>query len=138
MPALQVKDFPPDLYEELRECAAQQDRNISQQTVRILREYLQAYRQVGEVLGKADPVLPRSSGAVSCSGRVLFSKGFPDDGDMHDRIARREKIFEKIHALPRLEDSDGFLDSVELVRQTREERGCRLDFSLDDDRGCDQ
>ena len=47
MPALQVKDFPSDLYEELRECAARQDRSISQQTVHVLREYLRAYRQGG-------------------------------------------------------------------------------------------
>ena len=38
MPALQVKDFPNDLYEDLRACAMMQDRNISQQTVHVLRE----------------------------------------------------------------------------------------------------
>lgn len=47
MPALQVKDFPSDLYEELRACAAIQGRSISQQTVHVLREYLHAYRHGG-------------------------------------------------------------------------------------------
>lgn len=44
MPALQVKDFPSDLYEELRAYAAMQDRSISQQTVHVLREYLHVRR----------------------------------------------------------------------------------------------
>lgn len=29
MPTLQVKDFPDDLYEELRECAAQECHSVS-------------------------------------------------------------------------------------------------------------
>lgn len=44
MPALQVKDFPSDLYEELCACAAMQDRSISRQTVHVLREYLHVRR----------------------------------------------------------------------------------------------
>lgn len=47
MPALQVRDFLSDLYEELRACAAIPDRSISQQAVNVLRKYLQAYRQRG-------------------------------------------------------------------------------------------
>lgn len=34
MPALQVKDFPSDLYEDLRACASRQDRSLSQQMTR--------------------------------------------------------------------------------------------------------
>ena len=37
MPALQVRDFPDDLYAELKNCAAEEDRSISQQTVHIAR-----------------------------------------------------------------------------------------------------
>lgn len=33
MPALQVKDFPDDLYAKLKECAARNHRSMSQQTV---------------------------------------------------------------------------------------------------------
>lgn len=51
MSALQVKDFPRDLYEELGVCAETQDRSLSQQTMHILREYLHAYRQLGNHIG---------------------------------------------------------------------------------------
>ena len=37
MPALQVRDFPEELYNQLRSCAAEQDRSISQQTTYVLR-----------------------------------------------------------------------------------------------------
>ena len=40
MPSLQVKDFPEDLYEELKEYAAEEQRSVSQQTIYCLREYL--------------------------------------------------------------------------------------------------
>lgn len=135
MPALQVKDFPPDLYEELRECAAQQDRSISQQTVRILREYLQAHRRIArvEAVEKTVPAPSCSLKVGACSSCALLPNDPLGEVGMHALIERRKKIFEKIHALPQLEASDGFADSAELVRQMREERDRRLDFGFDAD-----
>ena len=53
MPALQVRDFPDDLYAELKNCAAEEDRSISQQTVHIVREYLSARKRLGtDVCGR--------------------------------------------------------------------------------------
>ena len=40
MPALQVKDFPDDIYEQLRVVAAEENRSISQQTLVIIKEFL--------------------------------------------------------------------------------------------------
>lgn len=124
MPALQVKDFPPDLYEELKDCAAQQDRNISQQTVRILREYLLAYRQMGSsaFAGTRPPEAARQwYGGLGET---------PCESEREARIERRRRSFERIHSLPKLEDPDGFPDPAELVRLMREERDARLDFSF--------
>ena len=33
MPALQVRDFPEDLYEKLKEVAAREHRSVAQQTI---------------------------------------------------------------------------------------------------------
>lgn len=133
MPALQVKDFPPDLYEDLRACAAQQDRSISQQTVRILREYLRAYRQVGEratwearVVELPERQAPQdvSASAVMClSGELAEAEG------TGARMERRRKTLEKIRSLPKIEVPSDFPDAAELVRCMREERDARLDFS---------
>ena len=61
MPALQVRELPEDLYEALRECASNEDRSISQQTIHILRDYLRAYRaSSGPVVWTAVPATPQT------------------------------------------------------------------------------
>ena len=40
MPALQVRDFPDDLYEKLKACAAMEHRSVAQQTVALVEEGL--------------------------------------------------------------------------------------------------
>lgn len=113
MPALQVKDFPADLYEELRECAAAEDRSISQQTVRVLREYLQARRRLGERVGFA--VCPVAQ-------EVSAKRSQVEEDERDVRMGRRKKVFERIDALPKFEVPDDFPEPAELVRQMREER----------------
>ena len=119
MPALQVKDFPSDLYEELRECAVAQDRSISQQTVRIVREYLIAYRQADCAVAPAtdSPVrpIPMQRGAEALKPEIS-----------EDRFDRRKKVFEAIDALPQFEVPLDFSEPAELVRNMREERDARL------------
>ena len=115
MPALQVKEFPPDLYEDLKACAAAEDRSISQQTVRILRGYLRAYRQLG---GRADwTVVPVD--------RSELQKPSLRQTAEEERLARnehRKKVFERIEALPAFEVPDDFPSVAEIIRQMREER----------------
>lgn len=115
MPALQVKDFPADLYESLRVCAAAQDRSISQQTVHVLREYLRASQQGGDEVGWATfPVVERTGNLANAKGRV--------EGATEDRIERRRKAFERIHAMPKIDMPDGFPAPADLIGQMREER----------------
>lgn len=97
MPALQVKDFPSDLYDDLRECAAGQDRNISQQTLHILREYLRAYKQLGEsVAWKAGET---ESEAGRKPALEIYASGKALDQETKMRIERRKRAFEKIDSL---------------------------------------
>ena len=44
MPALQVRDFPATLYDELKECAARNHRSIAQQTIIAVEEMLAILR----------------------------------------------------------------------------------------------
>lgn len=133
MPALQVKDFPSDLYDGLRECAAEQDRNISQQTVHILREYLRAYKQLGGSIGW------EASGAESEANQKpaleIFTDGKVLDQEAKMRIERRKRAFEKIDALPKPKSSSNEPGAAELIRQMREERDARIDFSFDEEAG---
>lgn len=45
MPALQVRDFPATLYDELKECAARNHRSIAQQTIIAVEEMLSKLRR---------------------------------------------------------------------------------------------
>ena len=119
MPALQVKDFPSDLYDELRACAAEQDRNISQQTVHVLREYLRAYKQGGGSVGWT--VRPAVERAEVPAGAKSRAKETPEE-----RAERRRRVFEAIDVLPKFEVPDDFPEPAELVRQMREERDDRI------------
>jgi hypothetical protein len=47
MPALQVRDFPAELYSCLRDCAKREHRSISQQTIIAVREHLDNKRARG-------------------------------------------------------------------------------------------
>lgn len=119
MPALQVKDFPSDLYEELRECAATQDRNISQQTVHVLREYLRAYRQSGgSPAWVVRPAVEQAEAPVRAKSRA--------EETPEERIERRRKVFAALDALPKVEIPKDFPEPAELVRQMREERDDQL------------
>ena len=114
MPALQVKDFPADLYEELRVCAQSQDRSISQQTTHILRSYLRAYRwEDGAVEWIAQPAQrPASTGR-----QQLQNVDTPEA-----RAERHRRVFEEIDALPKFEVPDDFPSAAEIVREMRDER----------------
>lgn len=101
MPALQVRDFPDDLYVGLKEYAAQQHRSIAQQTICAVEEMLT--RQEERANGKA--------------ARII---SFESLREKDARIAKRRALYERIqeHArklpenLPRPED---------IMRESRDE-----------------
>lgn len=111
MPALQVKEFPEDLYEELRECAAAEDRSISQQTLHILREYLNVYRKSGN---DADCLV------VTVSRADVAAVAGTDTSE--DLVAKREKVLDDIDSMPKPKIPDDFPSSVEIIEEMREER----------------
>ena len=115
MPALQVKDFPAELYEELRACAAAEARSISQQTVSYQRENLRANRQIGGRTGWV--FVPVERDAVRPGDRRRTA-----EEERQARIEHRKKVFERIDARPYIEIPDDFPSAAEIVRQMREER----------------
>ena len=116
MTALQVRDFPADLYEDLRSCAREQDRSLSQQTVHILREYLQAYGQAKEDAGLTVRTTACRIGDAKDEGEGIAAR----------RAERRRKAFEEIDALPAFTVPEDFPEPAELVRDMREERDGQL------------
>lgn len=92
MPSLQVRDLPESLYEELRRCAVEQDRSISQQTVHLLRASLEAYRLRQENLGQ---MLAHDEGVAQII-QFLTMRSPHEDDQVAARIKRRKETFARI------------------------------------------
>ena len=108
MPALQVKDCPADVYEQLRTVAAEENRSISQQTLVIIKEFLR--------LRAAGGFQPQPH-----SRRQFHSYVNTERTDGIDYAAKHQAAMERIMKLPPIPHSETFPSSVEILRQIREE-----------------
>lgn len=115
MPALQVRDFPEDLYEKLKEVAAREHRSVAQQTIvaveaMVSGEYAHAEEE------------PR---------RSLYLD-FDTEAKRAARIKKRQELFESAKALaeecPQMSRLPAD-DIVKTIRDGREERSEHL-FNL--------
>jgi hypothetical protein len=97
MAILQVKDFPPTLYEDLRRCAKAKHRSISQQTVMAIREHLSPPK-----------------------GLVDEDSGFEDEREARRR--RRQGVLKEIQQLPTIAIPPDFPSPAEIIREIRDER----------------
>jgi hypothetical protein len=109
MPALQVRDFPPDLYEELRKRAKQEHRSISQQTVVAIREHISC-------------PLPQRWAPENDPPRSGTPQRDKRQDEVLARIDRRKQLFTDISALPKPVIPEGFPTIEEIVRQMRDSR----------------
>lgn len=103
MPALQVRDFPQGLYDKLKLEAEAEHRSLSQQTVAIIEQHFNGPREPAASLRLID-----------------------DEAERKARIARRERVFAEIEALPKFAVPDDFPSIVEIIHEGREENDGRL------------
>lgn len=99
MPALQVRDFPEHLYEELRICAQREYRSIAQQTIVAVQDYL---TKEGKRLEAAEQ---RAA-----------------DLERLERIEQRRQVFERIDSRPPFEAPEGFPTPQQIIRELRDSR----------------
>ncbi|MDU6010930.1 MAG: argininosuccinate lyase [Slackia sp.] len=118
MPALQVREFPDDIYEELKAAAAREHRSIAQQTIicveRFLREASARERKIEN---------------EGCWHRVTPHSPYQQDESLQKRearIAKRQEIFRRIDALPKLDLPNGALGPVDIIQGMREERDTQI------------
>ena len=120
MPALQVRDFPDDLYEQLKAYAASQHRSIAQQTIVAVEQMLEAADAQHYWDGHDLHRLER---------RPRYSD-FDTEAKRAARIEKRKELFAEIDKLPKFDVPDDFPDTVELIRQGREERDAIIDAMI--------
>lgn len=107
MPALQVKDCPEAVYEQLRQCAAEQNRSISQQALTIIEGFLNEYPG-------------RRSGPQHANARA-GSFSFKAHEPAAYGIEKRKAAFDRIDRLPPLAADPSAPSSVDLLAHIREE-----------------
>lgn len=98
MTALQVRDCPAGLYEELSSEAKRQNRSIAQQMLTILEEH---YGQGPRAR------VPRQDSSHETRG---------------ERAARKKRLFEEFGALPSFRIPAEYGDAATMVSRAREER----------------
>ena len=126
MPALQVRDFPEELYEELKDCAEQEHRSIAQQVTFILSRYLRIYRAKVLMDEAGAPDFQLICANLDDSREESQWTGAADSkettAEEEARILKRKLLLERIHSRPQTPIPDDFPSSVEIIREMRESR----------------
>lgn len=120
MPALQVRDFPDDLYEQLKDYAASQHRSIAQQTIVAVEQMLETSNVSHYWDGKALHRVVRQPRMYD----------FDTEAARAARIEKRKELFAEIG-----EGISGIFDNapsaVEMVHEARRERDRQVSDLLD-------
>lgn len=103
MPALQIKDCPQDVYDRLKQCAAEEDRSMTQQALHIIRKFLDMR-------------------AVQ-NGYEGFTGTVTDELRERARVEKRRQLLESIgNNKPITEVPEGYESVAEMIRADRESR----------------
>lgn len=118
MPALQVRDLPPQVYEDLKACAEEEHRSIAQQALVAIEDYLARRKREKEVQAVVDAAIP--------SVPKPWEPGYRDwqrsRAAAQARLERRREVFARIDARTPFDVPDDFPSVEEIVREMRDER----------------
>lgn len=136
MPALQVRDFPPALYEELKAYAAANHRSMAQQTVIAVEEMLATSLTARlDEMGSCDTrdhcVSQRPDADLVARVNAGMFEGYENSALKQARIEKRKQIFEELKTISW---GDKTIATEDIVAITREGRDCLSDrvwLSLD-------
>ena len=113
MPALQVRDFPSDLYDALKAYAAQEHRSVSQQTVVAVEQMISR---------AAGGPSPRQEGALVIP--------FDSPACREARIARRKEALQAAERIAWARGKPTADEVVQAVRSARDSREAQLASGL--------
>lgn len=117
MPALQVRDFPSDLYEELKLSAEQDHRSIAQQTIALINDSLRNAR--------AQSTTP----AISTHRMPPWIPQSESPTQQKERLNRREALLSHLLSDPVI-PSKKSPNPVSIVQESRDERNRELSANL--------
>ena len=111
MPALQIRDIPQGLYDELRLRAEREHRSLAQQATVAIEQHLRM-------------VPPAERPARQLTEEE--ERQLTEEEERQARVAKRKAIFARIDAMPKVEIPEDFPDVVEIIHEGREERLDRI------------
>lgn len=114
MPALQVRDFPDELYERLKVYASQEHRSMAQQTIVAVQEMLRGTQQ---------PIVQPAE-----TGRIIH---FDSPADRQARIEKRKAALAAFADITWKGPKPTAESITQLIRGGREERGQQICANLD-------
>lgn len=120
MPALQVREFPDELYAKLKDLAALQHRSVAQQTIVAVEQMVDACE-----LDVQNQQAKRRVHAVptQCSYEPI---GNEPDIERENRIEKRKKLFAEFDAVEWIGPKPSADEMVQLVHEGRDERDARV------------
>ncbi|MGI6221559.1 MAG: hypothetical protein ACOYIP_06810 [Coriobacteriales bacterium] len=123
MPAVQVRDFPQEIYDRIKEEARLNGRSVTQQTKYIVIEHFAQIDEEREMTVMKEQALRGWSYKGPSSEPSPHANPFrPEDpAVIEERRARREALFKRIESR-KYPDSFYEVDDVQLVREMRDER----------------
>ena len=136
MPALQVRDFPDDLYEQLRALSARNHRSIAQQTIACVEQFLKLSDSIGSQSGEVlnDSLIPAN--VKEASMRAAYVNPFAwfesKRVETEEAAAAREKKWRRLGsdaaALSQFwtGEAPSLADIAAIVREEREARDASI------------
>ncbi len=126
MTALQVRDFPDQLYDRLKDYAAEHHRSVAQQTIVAVEQMLSTDDDRLETSANLDSYgeNTRSLKGSASGSQKNVPHGFEieTEEERAARIAKRKALLERIMSRPALELPEGFPSDAELIREDRDHR----------------
>ncbi len=131
MPALQVRDFPDELYAEFKQLAEREHRSIAQQMIVAAEEMLARRAFADSPFGEGSAAAPSE-----CANLPKFPRDtipyfdFSTEEERAERIRKRKRIFEEMdrwreeHPMPEF-------STEQIVQWIREDRDGRTDAILE-------
>ena len=140
MPALQVRDFPDELYERLRVFAAANHRSIAQQTISCVESTLSRSGQSSDV--DIPPNMKDASRRARAVDPWVSALETEPSAAAQERLAKRRASFEAASAISWRGQKPTPDEIAHMVRKERESRGSFFavgaELQLHGKAGCDR
>lgn len=113
MPAIQVKDCPQDVYDQLKAYAARDDRSLAQEMLAIFKWYFASQSHTAESNAPGTTIPFPATTPKTRSPYV--------ESHIPGRAARRKAILERVSNLSDYTPAGDGKSTVDLLRESREE-----------------